>query len=399
MVSPRDAAAACALGAATSLALWAAQPWLGRLAVAARARADRRARARRAQVFKLANANGMEVHILTIGATVQRLLVPDRAGKVDDVVLGFDAALPYLDGRSPYFGAIVGRCANRIAGAMFEIRGQIHKLAANCGSAALHGGAQGFDKLIWQPMGGIVKSEAGEAITLAHTSPAGHEGYPGELAVRVTYTLTPDNELVTELVATTSETTLVNLAAHSYFNLAGHKHPSALEHILKIHGDHYTPVKADGIPTGEILPVRGTPFDFLTPKEIGLHIDALPGGGYDHNYVLHGMGTVARFVVKRGMYSASPKLVASVYDPLSGRCMDVRTTAPALQLYTGNGLDVCGGKEGARYRKHSGFCLETQGFPDAVHHSNFPSVQISPHEEYRHVVVYRFYNPRGMGGS
>lgn len=318
MVSARDATSACLVGALGAVSIFLVQPWLSRFASSAKQRRAIRLRAQQAKVFKLTNKGGMEAHILSVGAAIQRLMVPDKHGALDDVVLGFDDALPYLDGRSPYFGAIVGRCANRISRSSFTIKGTIHQVSPNNGSSSLHGGFHGFDKKLWQPAGDVISSDAGQSITLTHKSPAGDEGYPGELTVSVTYTLTHDNELTIEMVASTTETTLVNLAAHSYFNLSGHGSGPVLDHILKIYGDHYTPAKDDGIPTGEIEPVRGTPFDFISPKEIGLHIDAIPGGGYDHNFVLHGMGTVARFLVKNGMYNTSRKRPGCVWRKRGG---------------------------------------------------------------------------------
>mmetsp|Transcript_6535 Transcript_6535/g.18223 ORF Transcript_6535/g.18223 Transcript_6535/m.18223 type:complete len:389 (+) Transcript_6535:81-1247(+) len=385
----RDVLIAGAYGAAASVALLALQPFLKRR----RVRDQYRERIRDIQtLYKLKNSNGMEVHIIPVGCAIQRLIVPDKNGKLDDVVLGCDDVISYLDGSSPYFGAIVGRCANRISNASFSIRGKIAKLAANAGTASLHGGIQGFDKAVWKCKDGVVETKLGHSITFTHVSPSGDEGYPGTVEATVTYTLTSDsNQLITEMSATTTEDTIINLAQHSYFNLSGHKSGNVLDHVLKIYGDHYTPLGEDMVTTGEILPVRGTPLDFTSQKDIGLHIASLPGG-YDHNYILHSMGPLARFVVKNGMYSTSPKLAASVFDPASGRCMDVKTTAPAMQFYTGNFLNGVKGKDGGRYMKHSGFCLETQGFPDAVNKPNFPSVVLKPGETYKHVLVYRFYS-------
>lgn len=342
----------------------------------------------------LRNGKGVEVHILRRGATIQRLLVPDRAGKIDDVVLGFDDEAPYKDGTSPYMGAVVGRVANRIANATFELDGQHYQLAANNGPNCLHGGKLGYDKVEWQAAPGA--SDRGQAVRLTYTSPAGEEGFPGSVQLSVVYTLTESSELWVEMHATTDAATPINLAQHSYFNLAGHASGTILGHQLTLHGgDHYTPVNDVAIPTGDIASVRGTPFDFTSPHIVGERIDDVPGpapGGYDHNVVLFSLGPNAKDKVHGGMASETPQLAATLVDPASGRGMNVLTTAPGVQFYSGNFLDgSLRGKGGAAYPKHAGLCLETQGFPNAINTPNFPSVVLRPGEEYRHAVVYHFF--------
>ncbi|PRW60803.1 Squalene synthase isoform A [Chlorella sorokiniana] len=342
----------------------------------------------------LRNGKGVEVHILRRGATIQRLLVPDRAGKLEDVVLGFDDEAPYKDGTSPYMGAIVGRVANRIANASFELDGQRYKLAANNGPNCLHGGKIGYDKVEWQAA--PEASNRGQAVRLTYTSPDGEEGFPGTVQLSVVYTLTEASELWVEMQAAADAATPINLAQHSYFNLAGHASGTVLGHQLTLHGgDHYTPVDDVAIPTGDIAPVRGTPFDFTSPHTVGERIDDVPGpapGGYDHNIVLFSLGPNAKDKVHGGMASDTPQLAATLVDPGSGRGMNVLTTAPGVQFYSGNFLDgSLRSKGGAAYVKHAGLCLETQGFPNAINTPNFPSVVLRPGEEYRHTVVYQFF--------
>ncbi|GAB4816199.1 hypothetical protein N2152v2_003245 [Parachlorella kessleri] len=346
-------------------------------------------------VTVLKNKAGVEVHILSVGAIIQKLIVPDRDGNLEDIALGFDEVAPYKDGTSPYMGAVVGRVANRIANARFELDGVEYKLAANNGPNCLHGGKVGFDKLDWS-RGGLLGTNEGESVQLTVTSKDGDEGFPGTVEVSVTYTLSEDNRLVAEIRATTDKATPLNLAQHSYFNLGGHSSGTILDHTLTLHGgDHYTPVDDVQIPTGEIAPVQGTPFDFTSPHRVGDRIEDVPGkppGGYDHNFVLFGLGPSAKDKVKHGRASDTPQLAATLLDPKSGRGMDVLTTAPGVQFYSGNFLDgSLTGKGGAVYQKHAGLCLETQGFPDAINQPGFPSVVLRPGEEYRHTVVYRFF--------
>lgn len=352
--------------------------------------------------FVLKNAKGVEVHITPVGAAIQRLLVPDKHRQVADVVLGFDRASTYATCKpSPYFGAIVGRCANRIQDAKFKINEQEYHLTANNGNNALHGGELGLHKRVWDAA--EEADERGDCVVLTYSSPDGEEGYPGHLYIMVRYLLMRNsNELRTTITATTDKPTPVNLVQHSYFNLAGHDRGNILEHVLRIAGDHYTPTDARQLPTGETLPVAGTPFDFTNAQPVGARLAEVVGG-YDHNYVLFGMGPQARFIVKHGMASSTPRLAATLTDPSSGRRLEVLTTAPGVQLYSGNFLDELGGKggkDGAVYGKHAGLCLETQAFPNAINQPRFPSVVLSPGEAYKHEIVYRFSNAgTSTGGS
>ncbi|KXZ52200.1 hypothetical protein GPECTOR_10g831 [Gonium pectorale] len=356
-------------------------------------------------VFKLRNELGMEVTVSAFGAAITKMLVPDKKGSRADVVLGYGSVEEY-ETASPctYFGVVVGRVANRIANARFKLGGTEYRLLANNGQNALHGGLKGLHKRVWE--GRLLRGEGFEAVQLHYTSPEGEEGYPGTLHISVTYRLAARaNELTTTITATTDEPTPVNIAQHSYFNLGGHASGSILGHLLRLHGaDHYTPVSASLIPTGEIAPVAGTPFDFtaaepgssLPAHSVGSRIEQVPGaapGGYDHNFVLFGMGAQARFITKNGMASEKPKLAATLVDPVSGRGMELLTTAPGVQFYSGNFLDGGSvGKGGVRYGKHAGLCLETQGFPDSINQPNFPSVVLQPQDTYRHELVYRFFN-------
>jgi aldose 1-epimerase len=328
-------------------------------------------------LYTLTNAKGMTAKITNYGGIVTELVVPDRDGKLENVVLGFDNFKDYLAGH-PFFGALAGRVANRIGGAKFTLDGKEYKLAANNGPNSLHGGKKGFDKMVWkaEPQ----ETADGHAVKLSYVSPDGEEGYPGTLSATVTYTLTNQNELKIDYKATTDKATPVNLTHHGYFNLANPKTGNALGHVLMIAADSYTPVDDTLIPTGEIKPVKGTPLDFTKPETIGARIAELKGnpGGYDHNYVLRGGG--------KGLTPA-----ARVYEPKSGRVMVVLTTEPGVQFYSGNFLD---GKQkghgGVVYGKHHGFCLETQHFPDSVHHANFPSTILRPGQTYTQTTVYRF---------
>jgi aldose 1-epimerase len=328
-------------------------------------------------LYVLTNASGMKAKVMTYGAILTELDVPDRDGKLGDVVLGFDDLKGYLAGH-PYFGAVVGRVANRVAGGKFTLDGKEYKLAVNNGPNALHGGLKGFDKVVWQAE--PVKAADGVAVKLSYVSPDGEEGYPGKLSVTVTYTLTNQNELKIDYTATTDKATPVNLSNHSYFNLAGPASGTILGHELMLAADRYTPVDATLIPTGEIKPVKGTPLDFTTPTPIGARINLLKGDpvGYDHNFVLNGEGK-------------SLALAARVREPKTGRLMEMYTTEPGVQFYTGNFLDGKNkGKGGVAYQKHQGFCLEAQHFPDSVHHANFPSVILQPGKTYTQTTVYKF---------
>jgi aldose 1-epimerase len=332
-------------------------------------------------LYTLRNAHGLRADISNYGAIVTRLLVPDRQGAMADVVLGYDSLADYLKG-SPYFGAIVGRYGNRIAKATFTLDGVRYTLAANNGPNALHGGLKGFDKVVWQAEPYADSTEAG--LRLHYVSPDGEEGYPGRLDVSVTYALTNDDALRIDYRLTTDHPTVQNVTHHSYFNLAGHAAGAILGQELMLDADRFTPVDSMLIPTGELRSVAGTPFDFRTPTAIGARIAAddeqlRMAGGYDHNFVLSGPVGALR-------------VVGRVRDPLSGRVMEISTTEPGIQFYSGNFLDGSNvGKGGARYEHRAGFCLETQHFPDSPNHPDFPSAVLRPGEEYRSTTVYRFF--------
>ena len=329
------------------------------------------------EIYTLTNSHGMVAKIMTYGALLTELHVPDKNGKLDDVVLGFDNLDAYLAGH-PYFGATAGRVANRIAGGKFSLEGKEYILATNNGPNHLHGGEKGLDKRVWKA---IPEESGGDpAVEFAYVSPDGEEGYPGNLSITVTYTLTDDNELRIDYTAGTDKATPVNLTHHSYFNLAGEGNGTILDHELTLMADQYTPVDDTGIPTGELKPVSGSVMDFTTPVPIGARIDEVGSdpGGYDHNYVLRSQD---------GTLTSS----ALVYHPGSGRVMEILTTEPGIQFYTGNFLDgTLTGKAGKVYAKRSGFCLETQHYPDSVNQPTFPSVILKPGETYRHTTVHRF---------
>ena len=335
------------------------------------------------ELFTLTNAHGVEVRAMTYGATIVSLRTPDRGGRLGDIVLGHPTLAGYL-AQSPYFGAVVGRYGNRIAKGRFSLDGKAYQLATNNGPNHLHGGVRGFDKVVWNAEPAETDSSA--AVTFSYVSPAGEEGYPGTLHARVTYTLTDRDELRVDYLATTDQATPVNLTQHSYFNLAGAGTRDILGHELMIAADRYTPVDATLIPTGEIAPVAGTPFDFRTPTAIGARIDQNDvqiqnGKGYDHNWVLNRAGAAEGALVH----------AARVTEPTTGRTLDVFTTEPGLQFYSGNFLDgTITGKDGRVYRHRDGFCLETQHFPDSPNHSNFPSTILRPGREYRSTTVFQF---------
>jgi aldose 1-epimerase len=328
------------------------------------------------ELYVLRNANGMTAKIMTYGAILTELDVPDKNGKLGDVVLGFDDLKGYLAGH-PYFGAIVGRVANRIAKGKFTLDGKEYKLATNNGPNALHGGLKGFDKVVWK----AEPRNLGDSLSvqLTYRSPDGEEGYPGNLTAVVTYTLTDKNELKIDYKATTDKATPVNLSNHTYFNLAGPGSGDILDHELMLAADTYTPVDDTLIPTGEIKPVKGTPLDFTKPETIGARIDQLKGEprGYDHNFVLNSGGK-------------SLALTAHVVEPKTGRVMEMYTTEPGVQFYTGNFLDGSIKGRGGVYKKHQGFCLEAQHFPDSVNHDNFPPVILRPGKTYTQTTVYKF---------
>jgi len=326
--------------------------------------------------YTLTGGQGAFCKIITYGGTVTELHVPDRNGKLADVVLGFDNVAGYR-GDQPFFGALIGRFGNRIGKGKFTLDGKSHSLATNNGPNHLHGGPKGFDKVVWRATPG--ESKDGATLKLEYTSPDGEENYPGTLKVTVVYTFTDSNELRIDYLAVTDKNTPVNLTNHSYFNLAGAGAGDVLGHELMLTAKYFTPTDATLIPTGEIKPVAGTPFDFTTGKAIGRDIAKLfgePHQGYDHNFVLDGGGKMA--------------LAARVVEPKSGRVLEVLTSEPGVQLYTSNFLGDTKGKSGIVYKKFGGFCLETQHFPDSVNHPHFPSVILHPGEEYRSTTIHRF---------
>jgi aldose 1-epimerase len=327
-------------------------------------------------LYTLTNKNGMSVSLMDYGATVVKLIVPDRNGKLDDVALGFDRLAPYFH-QTAYFGAIVGRYANRIANGRFQFGRTIYQLPRNNGPNMLHGGLRGFDKRVWKV--DPVESDT-PAVRFSRLSPDGEEGFPGNLFVSVTYTLTDANELRISYQATTDKATIINLSHHTYFNLAGAGRGTILNHVLTLHADAFTPVDATLIPTGEIKQVEGTPWDFRTPTPIGLHLKETGGKpvGYDHNYVLN-----------KGFFS-DMDVAAEVYEPKSGRTLTVTTDQPGIQFYTGNFLDGSLGGKGGIYRQYGGFCLETQHFPDSPNHDNFPSTVLTPGQAFKSTTIYAF---------
>jgi aldose 1-epimerase len=327
------------------------------------------------ELLTLKNARGTTAKIISYGATLQGLLVPDRTNKLGDVVLGFDDLKGYL-GPHPYFGGTIGRFANRIAKGKFTVDGREYALALNDGANTLHGGREGFSRKVWS--GEIVKGGRGASVQFSYVSADGEEGFPGTVKATVVYSLSDDDELKIDYTATTDKATPLNLTNHSYFNLAGSG--DILSHVLQLNADEYTPADATLIPTGEIAPVKGTPLDFTRPTPIGARIGQLARdpGGYDHNFVLNG---------ENGML----KLAARVSDPATGRIMEVWTTEPGLQFYTGNFLDgTVPGKGGVAYRKRAALCLETQHFPDSVNHPNFPTTILRPGSVFHQETIFKF---------
>src|SRR5213595_410775 len=333
-------------------------------------------------VYTLKNAHGIELRVLDYGGIIVSLRVPDRNGRLDDVVLGFDSLGDYERG-SPYFGAIIGRYGNRIARGRFALDGRTYTLATNNGLNHLHGGVRGFDKVVWA----AAPFEHGDSVGLVlnYTSRDGEEGYPGTLRATVTYTLTNASQLIFDYHATTDRATPVNLTQHSYFNLAGDGKGDILGHVVTLNADRFTPVDSTLIPTGELKSVAGTPFDFRTPTAIGARIDQNDvqlryGPGYDHNFVLNKSGD-----------GRDPTFAARVYEPGSGRVMEIYTTEPGLQFYSGNFLDgTLHGKKGVVYRRRSGFAMETQHYPDSPNKPGFPSTILRPAEQYRSRTIYKF---------
>jgi aldose 1-epimerase len=329
-------------------------------------------------LFTLRNVNGVQATISNYGGTLTSLLVPDKAGHLGDIVLGFDRVSDYLSpefrSSNPYFGALIGRFGNRIAQGRFSLKGQTYELATNNGANSLHGGRVGFDQRIWQAEAGV-SPEGEQLLKLSYNSPDGEEGYPGTLRVTVVFTLTNDNALVIDYTATTDQPTPINLTNHSYFNLSLGSSSDVLQHELSLAADRYTVADDSLIPTGELRPVQGTAFDFLTPHTIGERIAQVPGG-YDHNWVLNSTGMQA---------------AATVYDPASGRTMEVLTDQPGIQFYSGNFLDgSLTGKGNTAYGKHAGFCLETQHFPDSPNQPSFPNTILQPGEKFHSTTTYKF---------
>lgn len=328
--------------------------------------------------FTLSNSVGVEVNVLDYGGLIRTLSTPDRNGQSGDVVLGFDTLPEYLAGH-PYFGVLVGRCANRIRGATFALGGVRYQLARNIGDDHLHGGEGGFDKVVWQAR--PFQNEQVVGLALKLHSPDGEDHYPGALDTEVTLSLNDDSELRLDYRATCDAPTIVNLTNHSYFNLAGRG--QIHDHVAMIDADAFTPMDSTLLPTGEVRAVVGTPFDFRRPTAIGARINdgndqLLIGGGYDHNFVLNGAAGTLR-------------LAARVSDPVSGRVLEVLTTQPGVQFYTGNMMDeATTGKGGTVYPHRGGFCLETQHFPDAPNQPNFPSIVLRPGELYEQTTVFRF---------
>lgn len=329
-------------------------------------------------LYTLTNRRGAVAKISAYGALLTELHMPDRRGHMGDVVLGFSTLDPYLKGH-PFFGATTGRVANRIARGKFSLNGQDYTLAVNNEPNHLHGGLKGFDKRVWKAES--VPSTMGPAVRFTYVSADGEEGYPGELTTHVTYTLTDKNEIRIDYKATTTRATPVNLTNHSYFNLAGEGKGTILGHELTVVADRFTDADETLIPTGELKPVAGTPLDFRKPHRIGARIKALshiPGGGYDHNFVLNAGGK-------------SLALGARAYEAGSGRVMEMWTTEPGVQFYTGNFLDgKLKGKSGKPYPKHAAFCLEAQHYPDSINHPEFPTTVLEPGKVYTQTTVYRF---------
>lgn len=328
-------------------------------------------------LYTLVNGKGMEVSIINLGGIIQSLKVPDRNGVVENVVLGFDSLEPYLT-NPPYFGAIIGRCANRIANGKFTLEGKEYILPVNNGVNHLHGGVKGFDKAFWN-----IEAVGTSTLKLSYVSKDGEEGYPGTVTCVVTYQLTDANELIVQYTATTDQATVLNLTQHTYFNLAGKKNDTITDHVLTLLADAFVPVNADLIPEGEQRSVKHTAFDFSKATRIGERIDAgeeqlTLAGGYDHCWV-----------VNKG--EKELQRAATVMEPVSGRTLEVLTTEPGIQVYTGNFLDgTLRGKEGRTYYKRSGFCLETQHFPDSPNQPAFPSVVLHPNETYQSTTVFTF---------
>ncbi len=328
------------------------------------------------EAYTLKNRNGLKAKVITYGAIMTEFHAPDRTGRIADITLGFDNLQQYLDGH-PYFGATIGRYGNRIARGRFTLDGQSYTLATNNYPNHLHGGLKGFDKVVWKAE--VLGVAGGAAVRFTYVSRDGEEGYPGTMTVSVTYTLTDANELRLDYTATTDKATVVNLTNHAYWNLA--EQGDILGHVVMLAADRYTPVDDTLIPTGELAPVKGTIMDFTKPMPIGSRLRQLKNDpqGYDHNYVLNSGG------------SKKPVLAARVTEPTTGRVLEIRTTEPGIQFYSGNFLDgTLKGKRGVVYQQHHGFCLETDHFPDSPNRPTFPSVVLRPGETYTQTTVHTF---------
>ncbi len=326
-------------------------------------------------LYTLTNSGGMRVTITDYGAQTVSVEVPDKDGKVGDVTLGYDTLKGWL-GNTSYFGATVGRYANRIAKATFELDGKTYTLAANNGENHLHGGLKGFDKCLWNAE--MVETPDGAGVKFTRTSPDGEEGYPGTLQMTALYSLSGDNAFKAEFTATCDKPTVINIAHHTYWNLRGPAAGDVLGHELMLNADKYTPVDEGLIPTGELKAVAGTPMDFTQPKPIGKEIGEVEGG-YDHNFCLNGYDP------------GKVRLAARVAEPTTGRVMEIHTDQPGIQFYSGNFLDgTITGKGGVTYAKHYGFCLETQHYPNSPNQPDFPSVTLKPGETYKHVMIHKF---------
>lgn len=332
-------------------------------------------------IYTLKNANQLEIKITNYGGIVTSIRLPDRNGRFADVALGYDNLQDYIN-NSSYFGCIVGRYGNRIGNARFNLGGEEYTLNKNDGENSLHGGIKGFDKVLWDAE--PVIGEGYQSLKLTYLSKDGEEGFPGNLSVMVTYTLKDDNSFIIDYSATTDRPTIVNLTNHTYWNLSGEGSGDILKHELMLNADSFTPVDQGLIPTGEIRSVKNTPMDFTKPTAIGERIDADDeqlkfGKGYDHNWVLN------------SNESDELKLAATVYEPITGRFMEILTTEPGIQFYTGNFLDgSLTGKSGRAYEFRNGFCLETQHFPDSPNKPEFPSVALSPDETYKTTTIHKF---------
>lgn len=326
--------------------------------------------------YVLRNSNGLEVHAINYGGIITHIKAPDKAGNMGDIVLGYDSLQGYLK-ETPYFGAVVGRYGNRIANGKFSLDGREYTLVQNNNGQHLHGGTKGFDKVFWN-----IEPQGGSKIMLTYRSADGEEGYPGNLDVQVEYELTDTNELRISYAATTDKKTVVNLTQHTYFNLTGNASSDILSHELQLNADRFIPVSRTLIPLGELAPVKGTPFDFTTFTPVGQRIEAVHpqlqfAGGYDHCWVLSSTDSV--------------KNAGSLYDPSSGRVVEVMTTEPGIQFYSGNFLTgSITGKGGVVYKRRWGLCLETEHFPDSPNQKQFPSVVLNPGETYRTFTAYRF---------